>query len=72
MVGAGALLLLPEPTLASKAGGAALAAHGADTTSAGFWQLWTGMPRRSLTEEGAARLARSLGADPEATAFPEL
>lgn len=63
MVGAGALLLVPEPTLATKAGGVALAAHGADTTSAGFWQLWTGVPQRSLTEEGAARLARSLGAD---------
>jgi hypothetical protein len=64
MVGAGALLLLPDPTLATKAGGVALAAHGADTTSAGFWQLWSGRPQRSLTEEGAARLAGSLGADP--------
>src|SRR3990172_7734572 len=65
MVGAGALLLVPEPTLATKAGGVALAAHGADTTSAGFWQAWSGVPQRSLTEEGAARLARMLGADLE-------
>src|SRR5690349_2724021 len=63
MIGAGVLLLAPDPTLATKVGGAALAAHGADTTSAGFWELWTGAPQRSLTEEGATRLALALGAD---------
>jgi hypothetical protein len=64
MVGAGALLLVPEPTLASKAGGVALAAHGSDTLSAGLWQVWTGQEQRSLTERGAASLAVRLGADP--------
>ena len=63
MVGAGALLLLPEPTLASKAGGLALAAHGSDTLSAGLWQVWTGQEQRSLTERSAASLAMRLGAD---------
>jgi hypothetical protein len=66
MVGAGALLLVPEPTLASKAGGVALAAHGSDTVSSGLWQVWTGQEQRSLTERAAARLALPLGADPAA------
>jgi hypothetical protein len=65
MVGARALVLVPEPTLATKAGGVVLAAHGADNTWAGFWQLWTGVPQRSLTEENAAKLDRTLGASPE-------
>jgi hypothetical protein len=64
MVGAAALLLAPEPTLASKAGGVALAAHGSDTLSAGLWQVWTGQEQRSLTERGATELALRLGADP--------
>lgn len=63
MVGAGALLLVPEPTFASKAGGVALAAHGSDTLSAGLWQVWTGQEQRSLTERSAASLAMQLGAD---------
>jgi hypothetical protein len=65
MVGAGALVLVPEPTLATKVGGVALATHGVDNTWAGFWQLWTGVPQRSLTEESAAKLAQALGASPE-------
>jgi hypothetical protein len=65
MVGAAALFLAPEPTLASKAGGAALAAHGSDTLSAGLWQVFTGQEQRSLTERGAAELALRLGADAE-------
>lgn len=64
MVGAAALLLAPEPTMASKVGGAALAAHGSDTLSAGLWQVWTGQEQRSLTERGASSLALKLGADP--------
>lgn len=64
MVGAAALLLVPEPTLVTKAGGVALAAHGSDTLSAGLWQVWTGQEQRSLTERAAAALALQLGADP--------
>lgn len=64
MVGAAALLLAPEPTMATKVGGAALAVHGSDTVSTGFWQLWTGQPQRTLTDQAAAALARRLGADP--------
>lgn len=64
MVGAAALLLMPEPTMASKASGAALAVHGSDTLSAGLWQVWTGQEQRTLTERGATSLALRLGADP--------
>jgi len=64
MVGAAALLLAPEPTLASKVGGVALAAHGSDTLSSGFWQVWTGQQQRTLTERGATELALRLGAEP--------
>lgn len=64
MVGAAALFLAPEPTLASKAGGAVLAAHGSDTVSAGLWQVFTGRDQRSLTERSATELALRLGADP--------
>jgi hypothetical protein len=63
MVGGAALFLLPEPTLASKAGGVALGVHGIDTVSAGLWQVWTGQEHRSLTERAATSLALRLGAD---------
>lgn len=65
MVGAAALLLAPEPTGATKVGGYALGAYGADVASTGLWQLWTGQPQKTLTNQAAAALARSLGADPE-------
>jgi hypothetical protein len=64
MVGAAALFLAPEPTLVSKAGGIALAAHGSDTLSSGFWQLWTGRSQLTFTERAATELALRLGADP--------
>jgi hypothetical protein len=65
MVGAGALWLAPEPTMLTKAGGTVLGAHGADTISTGFWQLWTGQQQRTLTDQAAEALALRLGASPE-------
>jgi hypothetical protein len=62
MVGAGALWLAPEPTMLTKAGGTVLGAHGADTISSGFWQLWTGQRQRTLTDQAAESLALRLGA----------
>lgn len=62
MVGAAALILAPEPTLATKAGGLVLAGHGSDTISSGFWQMWTGRPQRTLTDRAATELALRLGA----------
>lgn len=64
MVGAGALLLTPEPTMATKAGGVVLGVHGSDTASTGLWQVWTGQEQRTLTDKSAAMLAQRLGADP--------
>jgi len=64
IVGAGALLLAPEPTMVTKAGGVVLGAHGIDTVSTNFWQMWTGKKQRTLTDQSAAALARALGADP--------
>ena len=49
--------------MATKAGGVVLGAHGADSASSGFWQMWTGSEQKTLTEQGAAELARRLGAD---------
>lgn len=63
-VAAAALLLTPEPTMATKVGGAALGVHASDTAGAGLWQLWTGQRQRTLTDQAAAELARRLGADP--------
>ena len=66
-LGAGALLLAPEPTMVTKVGGAALGLHGADTIQSGGRQVWTGQETRTLTSEGSAALAAALGVD-EATA----
>jgi len=66
-LGAGALLLAPEPTMLTKVGGAALGAHGCDTMQSGSRQLWTGHETTTLTSEGTAALAAALGVD-EATA----
>lgn len=66
-LGAGALLLAPEPTMVTKVGGAALGLHGADTLQSAARQLWTGRETNTLTSDGSAALARALGVD-EATA----
>lgn len=65
MVAASTLVLAPDPTMATKIGGYALAVHGSDTASAGLWQVWTGRPQRTLTDRAATELALRLGADPD-------
>lgn len=60
-LGAGALLLAPEPTAITKVGGIALGAHGVDTLQSGGRQLWTGRDTRTLTSESTAALAQLLG-----------
>jgi hypothetical protein len=65
LLGAAALLGAPEPTMATKAGGIVLGAHGIDTVQSGARQLWTGRTTSSLTEQGASALARQLGAEPK-------
>jgi hypothetical protein len=63
LVGAAGLLLAPDPTTATKVGGAILGANGVDNAVAGGIALWTGRPRSTLTARGAAAAARSLGLD---------
>lgn len=67
-VGAGALLLTPEPTMLTKAGGAALGASALDQIQAGARQLWTGRRAETLTFEATRRAASGLGANPEVAA----
>lgn len=62
LVGAGALLLVPEPTMVTKLAGGALALHGSDVVSAGMVQIATGSTRATLTAQGVTAAAETLGA----------
>lgn len=64
-LGAGALLLAPEPTAVTKIAGVGLGVHGADTLQSGARQVWTGRDTPTLTSEGTAALAAALGVDEE-------
>ncbi|MDP9837057.1 hypothetical protein J2T09_001809 [Neorhizobium huautlense] len=66
LIGAGALLLAPEPTMVTKVGGVALGAHGVDQCITGGKQIWTGKDVRSFTDRGVSALAENLGASPGA------
>ncbi|MBI5256538.1 MAG: hypothetical protein HY855_08570 [Burkholderiales bacterium] len=61
LVGAGALLLTPEPTTLSKVAGAALGAHGLDPAGTGLRQIVSGRPETSLTAGAARAAALSMG-----------
>jgi hypothetical protein len=63
MVGAGALLLTPEPTMATKVAGGALGVHGMDTAGAGIRQVISGKSESTYTAEGTKAAAMALGAD---------
>jgi hypothetical protein len=65
MVGASALCVMPEPTMASKAGCIIFGAHGSDTAAAGIRQIWTGQDTAALTQRGAVKLAETMQAGPE-------
>lgn len=56
------LLLVPDPTFLTKAGGTILVAHSADTIAAGLQSIWYGSVRQTLTQQGAAATARAAGA----------
>lgn len=64
-VGAALLLLAPEPTLGTKAGGLFLAYHAADTGSLAIVTMWTGKPTPTLTYELFSSASSKLGADPQ-------
>jgi Bacterial CdiA-CT RNAse A domain len=65
MVGAAALCVMPEPTMASKAGCVVFGVHGSDTATAGLRQVWTGQDTVTLTQQGAAKLAETMKASPD-------
>jgi len=65
MVGATALCVLPEPTMASKAGCVIFGVHGSDTASAGLRQVWTGRDTATLTQQGTTKLAEAMKASPD-------
>jgi hypothetical protein len=68
LIGAAALLLTPEPTAMTKVAGGVLAVHGSDTVSSGLTQIFSCQPQSTLTSQGAAAVARALGADPKTAA----
>ncbi|MBC8735289.1 hypothetical protein F6X40_00115 [Paraburkholderia sp. UCT31] len=65
MLGAGALCVLPEPTMASKVGCVVFGVHGSDTAVAGLRQVWTAQDTSTLTQRGAAKLAEAMKASPD-------
>jgi hypothetical protein len=56
------LILTPEPTMLTKAGGAVLTAHGTDFMQAAIRQLFSGKPVADMTQQGATWAARQAGA----------
>lgn len=65
MVGASALCVMPEPTMASKVGCVAFGVHGSDSAAAGLKQVWTGQDTRTLVQQGTAKLAETLKVSPD-------
>jgi hypothetical protein len=65
MVGAAALCVLPEPTMASKAGCVMFDVHGSDTAATGLRQILTGHDTVTLTQQSTTKLAETLKARPE-------
>lgn len=67
ILGGGALLAVPEPTLVTKVGGGALGLHGIDMVQSGARQAWTGLQTDTLTSDATTALVEQLGVD-QATA----
>ncbi|MGF6300378.1 MULTISPECIES: RNase A-like domain-containing protein [Paraburkholderia] len=65
MVGAGALCVMPEPTMASKAGCVVFGVRGSDTAAAGLRQIWTARDTATLTQQGTTKLAEAMKASPD-------
>ena len=57
---------LAAPTGVTQVLGGAAVLHGADNTSTGLRQAWTGKYQNTLTQQGAAKAASLAGASPEA------
>ncbi|WP_233800977.1 RNase A-like domain-containing protein [Paraburkholderia sp. HP33-1] len=65
MVGAAALCVLPEPTMASKAGCVVFGVHGSDTAATGLRQILTGQDAATLIQRSGTKLAETLKARPD-------
>lgn len=63
MFGAGAMCIVPEPTMLTKAGCVIVGTHSLDTIQASLRQVWTGRSVATDTYNNAVTLAKSLGAD---------
>ena len=64
LVAAGGLLLAPEPTMATKAGGIVLGAHALDTLGHGIASIATDEPQETFTQQAGEGVALYAGADP--------
>lgn len=63
MFGAGAMCIVPEPTMLTKVGCVIVGTHSLDTIQSSLRQVWSGRDTRSDTYNAAVSLASSLGAD---------
>ena len=63
LFGAGAMCVVPEPTMLTKAGCVVVGTHGLDTVQASTRQIWTGRSTNTDTYNTAVSLAQSFGAD---------
>ncbi|WP_324130018.1 RNase A-like domain-containing protein [Erwinia psidii] len=63
MFGAGAMCVVPEPTMLTKAGCIFLGTHSLDTVQAALRQIWTGRNIPTDTYNNVVTLAQMLGAD---------
>jgi hypothetical protein len=60
-----ALCVLPDPTMASKAGCVVFGVHGSDSAAAGVRLAWTGRDTATLTQQGTTKLAEAMKASPD-------
>lgn len=63
MFGAGAMCVVPEPTMLTKAGCIFVGTHSLDVIQASMRQIWTGRHSSTDTYNSVVKLAETLGAD---------
>jgi hypothetical protein len=62
-LGAAALAITPEPTMATKVGAGILGVHGVDDLYTGWQTLWTGDVHRTITYQTTFAIASSVASD---------
>ena len=65
IIGGVGLLITPEPTMLTKAGGVIAVTHGADDFLTGWKQLWSGEEGKSLTQQGVQSGLEAVGVEKE-------